>query len=809
MADLNLSTLTEADIITKRVMPAILDAGWNDTTQIRQEVKLRDGKVIVRGKVAARRTVKSADIVLYHKPGIPLAVIEAKANKHEIGKGMQQGIEYARLLDVPFVFATNGDGFIFRDATATEGELLEKHITLDEFPSPAELWHKLCVWKGYTEAQLPVITQDYYDDGSGKAPRYYQLQAINKTIEAVSAGQNRVLLVMATGTGKTYTAFQIIWRLWKAKSKKRILFLADRNILVDQTKNNDFLPFGTAMTKVTGRTIDPAFEIHLALYQAITGPEEDQKAFKQVAPDFFDLIVIDECHRGSASEDSAWREILDYFSAATQIGLTATPKETHEVSSTDYFGDPVYIYSLKEGIEDGFLAPYKVVRVDIDVDLQGWRPTKGQTDKNGELIDDRIYNQKDFDRTMVIDERTELVAKTITDYLKRTNPMDKTIIFCNDIDHAERMRRALVNLNPEQVKKNDKYVMKITGDDDIGKAQLDNFINPKKAYPVIATTSELMTTGVDAKTCKLVVLDQNIQSMTKFKQIIGRGTRIDERYGKLWFTILDFKKATELFADERFDGVPEKVMDTTPEDIADPDSDFEEQFDEHDEEVEDVVTGADEDPAPYTVTGTDDVGPLPEDDENKVRKFHVNGVAVGVIAQRVQYYDADGKLVTESFKDYTRKTLLKEYASLDDFTRKWQDAERKEAIIRELEQQGIIWEVLAEEVGKELDPFDMLCHVVYGQPPLTRKERAENVRKRNYFTKYSDAAQAVLNTLLDKYADAGVQEIESIQVLKLKPFDSMGTLPEIIKSGFGDRNGYNQAISELESEIYHLPPRSA
>lgn len=407
---------------------------------------------------------------------------------------------------------------------------------------PAELWQKFRLWKGYTQAQLPVITQDYYDDGSGKSPRYYQLQAINKTIEAVSNGQNRVLLVMATGTGKTYTAFQIIWRLWKSKNKKRILFLADRNILVDQTKNNDFQPFGTAMTKVSGRTIDPAYEIHLALYQAITGPEEDQKAFKQVAPDFFDLIVIDECHRGSASEDSAWREILDYFSSATQIGLTATPKETHEVSSTDYFGDPVYVYSLKEGIEDGFLAPYKVVRVDIDVDLQGWRPTKGQTDLNGEVIDDRIYNQKDFDRTMVIDERTELVARTITDYLKRTNPMDKTIVFCNDIDHAERMRRALVNLNPEQVKKNDKYVMKITGDDEIGKAQLDNFINPKKPYPVIATTSELMTTGVDAKTCKLVVLDQNIQSMTKFKQIIGRGTRIDERYGKLWFTILDFKK---------------------------------------------------------------------------------------------------------------------------------------------------------------------------------------------------------------------------------------------------------------------------
>ncbi|WP_224267454.1 EcoAI/FtnUII family type I restriction enzme subunit R [Escherichia coli] len=810
MAELNLSNLTEADIITKCVMPAILNAGWDNTTQIRQEVKLRDGKVIVRGKVAARRTVKSADIVLYHKPGIPLAVIEAKANKHEIGKGMQQGIEYARLLDVPFVFATNGDGFIFRDATAAEGECLEKQITLDDFPTPAELWRKFCLWKGYTQAQLPVITQDYYDDGSGKSPRYYQLQAINKTIEAVSNGQNRVLLVMATGTGKTYTAFQIIWRLWKSKNKKRILFLADRNILVDQTKNNDFQPFGTAMTKVSGRTIDPAYEIHLALYQAITGPEEDQKAFKQVAPDFFDLIVIDECHRGSASEDSAWREILDYFSSATQIGLTATPKETHEVSSTDYFGDPVYVYSLKEGIEDGFLAPYKVVRVDIDVDLQGWRPTKGQTDLNGEVIDDRIYNQKDFDRTMVIDERTELVARTITDYLKRTNPMDKTIVFCNDIDHAERMRRALVNLNPEQVKKNDKYVMKITGDDEIGKAQLDNFINPKKPYPVIATTSELMTTGVDAKTCKLVVLDQNIQSMTKFKQIIGRGTRIDERYGKLWFTILDFKKATELFADERFDGIPEKVMDTTPEDIADPESDFEEKLEEISEHDEEQVTGVDEPPAPpYQVTDTDDVGPLPEEDEKKIRKFHVNGVAVGVIAQRVQYYDADGKLVTESFKDYTRKTLLKEYASLNDFTRKWQDADRKEAIIHELEQQGIIWEVLAEEVGKDLDPFDMLCHVVYGQPPLTRKERAENVRKRNYFTKYSEAAQAVLDNLLDKYADAGVQEIESIQVLKLKPFDSMGTLPEIIKTGFGDRNGYNQALSELENEIYQLPPRSA
>ncbi|EHW0902342.1 DEAD/DEAH box helicase family protein [Salmonella enterica] len=809
MADLNLSTLTEADIITKRVMPAILKAGWDNTTQIRQEVKLRDGKVIVRGKVAARRTVKSADIVLYHKLNMPLAVIEAKANKHEIGKGMQQALGYAHLLDVPFVFATNGDGFIFHDKTATGA--IEREITLDEFPTPDELWQKYCQWKGYTAAQMPIVTQDYYNDGSEKRLRYYQLQAINKTLEAVSNGQNRLLLVMATGTGKTLTAFHIIWRLWRSGVKKRILFLADRNVLVDQTRLDDFQPFGSSMTKITGRTLDPAFEIHLALYQALTGNEEHQKAFKQVSPDFFDLIIIDECHRGSASEDSAWREILDYFSSATQIGMTATPKETHEVSNSDYFGDPIYTYSLKEGIEDGFLAPYKVVRVDIDVDLQGWRPVRGQSDLNGELIDDRIYNQKDFDRTMVIDERTELVAKTITDYLKRTNPMDKTIVFCEDIPHAERMRRALINLNPEMVKRNDKYVMKITGDDEEGKGQLQNFSDKKKEWPVIVTTSELMTTGVNVKTCKLIVLDQTIRSMTKFKQIIGRGTRIEQDYGKLWFTILDFKKATELFADERFDGIPEKVMEATPDDISDPDSGFNETLEEETPDVfaDEDINGADEDPATYTTSTMGGSGPLPEEEDNRVRKFHINGVTVGVVSQRVQYYDADGRLVTESFKDYTRKTVLKECASLDDFVRKWQDADRKAAVIKELELQGILWDVLAEEVGKDLDPFDMLCHVVYGQPPLTRKERADNVRKRNYFTKYSDAAQTVLSNLLDKYADAGVEEIENIQVLKLKPFDQMGTLQEIITDGFGDKGTYMQAVSDLESEIYQLPPRSA
>jgi type I restriction enzyme R subunit len=802
--------LSETDIISKFIMPAIKDAGWDDMYQIRQEVKLRDGKVVVRGNMGVRKTVKSADIVLYHKPSMPLAVIEAKANKHEVGKGIQQGLDYARLLDVPFIFASNGDGFIFHDKTNTD--VLEREITLGEFPSPQELWAKYCAFKGYADYQMPMITQDYYDDGSGKAPRYYQIQAINKTVEAVSKGQNRVLLVMATGTGKTYTAFQIIWRLWKANAKKRILFLADRNVLIDQTRINDFQPFGQAMTKITGRKVDPAYEIHLALYQALTGPEDSQKAYKQVDPDFFDLIIIDECHRGSAAEDSAWREILEYFNAATQIGLTATPKETEEVSNTDYFGEPAYMYSLKEGIEDGFLAPYKVVRVDIDLDLQGWRPTKGQVDKKGNLIEDRIYNQKDFDRTMVIDERTQLVAETITNYLKRTGEMDKTIVFCNDIDHADRMRRALINCNPEQYAKNDKYVMKITGDDEIGKGQLDNFINPKKAYPVIATTSELMTTGVDAKTCKLVVLDQSIQSMTKFKQIIGRGTRIDDKYNKLWFTILDFKKATELFADERFDGIPEKIIATTAEAINDPESNIDDVLNNPDANAdENVDTSDNESDSGFDDPAQDHIGDGIIDgggwtDPEKVNKYHVKGVKVLKVAERVQYYDSDGKLVTESFKDYTRKTLTKQFATLDEFVLRWNESERKQTIIDELASEGILWDALEQEVGKDLDPFDMICHVVFDQPALTRQERANNVKKRNYFTQYSEQAQGVLNRLLDKYADAGVSEVENLQTIKVYPFTEIGSFSEILKKGFGGRSQYDQAITELETAIYSFKP---
>lgn len=801
--------LSETDIITKFILPAVEQSGWNPMTQLRQEVKLRDGKVIVRGQVGARKTVKSADIVLYHKPNMPLAVIEAKANKHEIGKGMQQGLDYARLLDVPFVFASNGDGFAFHDKTAIDqGGELESEITLADFPSPEALWQKYCAWKGFTEDQLPLITQDYYDDGSGKSPRYYQLQAINKTIEAVSAGQDRILLVMATGTGKTYTAFQIIWRLWKAKEKKRILFLADRNILVDQTRLNDFQPFGPAMTKITGRKVDPAYEIHLALYQALTGPEEHQKAYKQVDRDFFDLIVIDECHRGSAADDSAWREILEYFGSATQIGLTATPKETDEVSNIDYFNEPVYTYSLKEGIEDGFLAPYKVVRVDLDVDLQGWRPTKGQLDQNGELIKDRIYNQKDFDRVMVIDERTQLVAETITAYLQRTDPMAKTIVFCNDIDHAERMRRALVNLNKDQVAKNDKYVMKITGDDEIGKAQLDNFINPKRAYPVIATTSELMTTGVDAQTCKLVVLDQTIQSMTKFKQIIGRGTRINDKFNKLWFTILDFKKATELFADERFDGIPEKVMITDPNKIIDQDDpSFDDELNKDDDEGSpDNTTEPGEGITDVDTTAGDggSRGDSGGGEGEPYVKYRVKGVAVNKIAERVQYYDTDGKLVTESFKDYTRNAVTKHFTSLDDFVRKWKDSERKQAVIDELAAEGVIWQALEEEVGKDMDPFDLICHIAYDQPPLTRKERAENVKKRNYFAKYSEVAQTVLNVLVEQYADAGISQLEQtgFAELKVPKLKALGNPMQIVQKEFGGKPQYKQALSELEEQLY-------
>jgi type I restriction enzyme, R subunit len=792
---MNKKQLSERDICTKYITPALTRAGWDIQTQIREEFALTQGRILVRGKLHTRAQNKRADYVLFYKPNIPIAIIEAKDNNHSLGDGMQQGLGYAEMLQVPFVFSSNGDGFLFHNKIATAGPI-ERELGLNEFPSPHQLWQRWAEHQELTEQQESLVIQDYYSDGSNKTPRYYQLLAINKTIEAIAKGQNRILLVMATGTGKTFTAFQIIWRLWRSKTKKRILFLADRNILVTQTMTNDFKPFGSAMTRIQKRQANKAYEIYLSLYQAVTGSEEEQNIYKQFSPDFFDLIIVDECHRGSAAEDSAWRQILEYFSAAAQIGLTATPKETKDVSNIDYFGEPIYTYSLRQGIEDGFLAPYKVVRIDFDKDLAGWRPSKGMVDKYGNEIEDRIYNQRDFDRTLVLEKRTQMVARKITEFLKQTNRFDKTIVFCQDIDHAERMRQALANENADLVAENHRYVTRITGDSEEGKAELDNFIFPESKYPVIAVTSKLMSTGVDAQTCKLIVLDQRVQSMTEFKQIIGRGTRINEDYGKFYFTIIDFKKATELFADPDFDGDPVQIYE--PQDLEDspvpplPEGEVQEgEVQEGEEEQYPEVR----DPS-LGVAEWDDAEYHPS-----VRRYVVANVEVKVIAERVQYFDANGKLITESLKNYTRKTLAKEFASLNDFLRHWSSAEKKQAIVDELANEGVFFEALAEEIGRDCDPFDLLCHVVWDMPPLTRRERAEQVKKRNYFTQYGDQARRVLEALLEKYADEGVGQIEETQILTIAPFTQFGTPIEIIRA-FGGAENYQRALRELKASLY-------
>lgn len=747
---------------------------------------LTEGRIIVRGKLTTRGRQKRADYVLFHKPNIPIAIIEAKDRGHSVGGGMQQGLEYAAMLDVPFVFSSNGAGFLFHDRTASDGAI-EQEIDLNSFPSPQELWSRYKRWKGISDQQEAIVAQDYFDDGSGKAPRYYQTLAVNRSVEAVAQGKPRQLLVMATGTGKTYTAFQIIWRLWKSGTKKRMLFLADRNILIDQTKTNDFKPFGGAMTKITNRNADKSYEIYLSLYQAVTGTEESANIYKQFSRDFFDLIIIDECHRGSAAADSAWREILQYFDTATQIGLTATPKETKDVSNSDYFGDPIYTYSLRQGIEDGFLAPYKVIRYDLDKDVVGYRPERGTTDRYGHEVEDRIYNQRDFDRKLVLDERTKLVARKITEFLKATNRFDKTIVFCEDTEHAERMRQALSNENADLVAENHRYVMRITGDDQQGKAELDNFIDPKVPYPVIATTSKLLSTGVDAKTCKLIVLDQRIQSITEFKQIIGRGTRIDEEHGKKFFTIMDFKRATELFADPEFDGDPVQIYEPGAGDLAVPPDD-ESAYGALGEEEKDVLRDL----------GTNELAP------DQPRKFYVDGVEVQILSKRVQYLGADGRLITESLSSYAKKALQKDYRTLDEFLRRWSDADKKQVIIDELESLGVAFDGLRDEVrnGDQCSAFDLICHVAYGQPPLTRRERADNVKKRNYFAKYEAKTRAVLEALLDKYADEDIATLENAGVLRLKPFTAMGTPVEIMKGVFGGKSGYQTAIKDLENEIY-------
>lgn len=775
---INKKKLSEEDIKMQYITPAIEKAGWNIKAQVRAEYGFTDGRIIVRGNLVARGKRKRADYILNYKPNIPIAIIEAKDNKKSMGAGMQQALEYGEILDIPFIYSSNGDGFIEHDNFTGK----ERRLNLEEFPSPNNLWERYRKEKGLQPHEEKIIKEDYFFDMSGKSPRYYQRIAINRTVEAIAKGQDRILLIMATGTGKTYTAFQIIYRLWKSKTKKRILFLADRNILVDQTMANDFKHFGDKMIKVNRKDVDKAHEIYLALYQSMTGTEDWQNIYKQFSPEFFDLVVIDECHRGSAKDNSAWREILEYFNSATQIGLTATPKETKDISTSTYFGDPVYTYSLKQGIDDGFLAPYKVVRIGLDKDLEGYRPEKGKLDKYGNLIEDRIYNVSDYDKNLILEKRTELVAQKVTEFLKKTDRYNKTIVFCVDIDHAERMRQALINENSDLVKENNKYIMRITGDNDEGKAQLDNFIDPESNYPTIVTTSKLMTTGVDAQTCKLIVLDNNINSMTEFKQIIGRGTRIKVEYGKQFFTILDFRGVTRLFADPEFDGDPVIIYEP--------------------EEGDDIVPPEENDNPDegFEGNGTTDGDEGGEGETGKIR-YVVNDVPVMVIKERVEYYDKDGKLVTESLKDYTKKNIRKEYANLNEFINRWNKEEKKTVIIGELKDRGVLLDAIREEVDKDLDDFDLILHLAFDQKPLTRKERADNVKKRNYFGKYRDIAKDVLEALLDKYMNEGISEIESMEILKLEPFTKIASPTKIIKA-FGGRDKYLKTIKELENQIY-------
>jgi type I restriction enzyme R subunit len=782
--------LSETDIRTKYITPNLVKAGWDIKKQIREEVFFTAGRIILSGKIIKRGVPKKADYILYYKSNIPLAVVEAKDNNHSVGEGMQQALDYAEILDVPFAFSSNGDAFVFHDNTTGE----EKELALHSFPSPTHLWDLYKKYKGITkETEEKIVTADYYFEQDWKEPRYFQRIAINRAIEAIAKGQKRVLLVMATGTGKTYTAFQILWRLRQSGKVKRILYLADRNVLINQAKNNDLKPFSKVAVKVSKRKADPSYEVYFALYQGISGVEEWKDIYKQFSPNFFDVVLVDECHRGSARIDSAWREILEYFNSAIQIGLTATPKETKEVSNISYFGEPIYIYSLKQGIEDGFLAPYRVIRVSINKDVTGYRPKKGELDKYGYEIPDIVYTSREFDKRIVIDERTKIVAQKITEFLKNTNRFDKTIVFCVDIEHAERMRQALINENKDLVKENSKYIMRITGDNEIGKRQLDNFIDPASKYPVIATTSKLMNTGVDAQTCKLIVLDSPIQSMTEFKQIIGRGTRIREDYGKHYFTIMDFRNVTNLFADPEFDGEPVQVK-TFKQDAEIKPTDIE-TTEERLEEGERILV------TPY-------VG-FNEEEPTKIRKFYVKQTEVKVINETVQYLDPSGKLITESLVDFTKNKVNGEFRSLNEFLQKWNILDKKMVLIEELENEGILFECLREQIpnGKDYDPFDLVLHVAYGKKLLTRSERAKKVKDDTYFDKYGAQARRVIDALLDKYTDEGIENLENPEVLRVNPLTKFGRPLEIMKL-FGGKKGYKALIKAIEARLYKVANHS-
>lgn len=768
---INKKTLSETDIRTKYITPAILKAGWNPMTQLREEYAVTKGRIIARGKICKREKPLKADYVLFYKLNKPIAVVEAKDNNHTMSDGMQQALQYATMMDIPFVFSSNGDGFVFHNKLITEGAV-EITLSNDEFPSPETLWQTYHGQSHVSPQRDKIIDEPYYSDNPDKQPRYYQMNAINRTVEAIADGQKRVLLVMATGTGKTYMAFQIIWRLWKAGIKKRTLFLADRRALVSQPMTDDFAPFKDHMTWVTKTNFDTAHEIYLALYQGLSGEDEgDNSLFRQFSPGFFDLIVVDECHRGSAKVDSQWREVLDYFHSATQIGLTATPKETTAVSNTDYFGEPIYTYSLKQGINDGFLAPYRVIRIFFDKDIEGFVPYDGQLDDNGEIIDNRVYNTTDFDTNIVLAKRTKLVAKTVSDYLKRHNcRMDKSIFFCVDQEHADRMRRALVNENADLCAKDDRYVMRITANDEAGVKQLDNFRNVESNYPVLVTTSRLLSTGVNIPTVKYIILDSNIRSVAEFKQIIGRGTRVREDLGKMYFTIFDFRDVTRLFHDPDFDGPIEQEDDFEPQEPG---------------------------PGPE---GPPKVDP-PGGGDGK-QKYLLGGEAVTIVQKHIQYLDKNGNLITESLIDYTKRNVRSEYASLNDFLTAWCSAERKQVIVDELEKRGVFFDDLCDAVGKDLDPFDLILHIVFDQPPLTRKERADNVRKHNYFTKYGQQAAEILEAMLTKYADSGLSDLENVDVLKVDPIKQYGTQVYIVNKIFGGIDKFRQAVKELEEEIY-------
>ncbi|KAF5043043.1 Type III restriction enzyme, res subunit [anaerobic digester metagenome] len=776
--------MTEEDIKFQFITPAIT-AKWN-RDRITMETKITDGKINLKGNIVFREKPKKADYVLYINANNPIAIVEAKDNKHTVSHGLQQAMTYAQMIDVPFAYSSNGDAFYEHDFLTGQ----ERQIPLSEFPSPNELMARYQAAKGLNDKENQIISQPYYTSQTTYAPRYYQRNAVNRTVDAIAKGQQRLLLVMATGTGKTYTAFQIVYRLLKSGMKKKVLYLADRNILVDQSIQQDFAPLEKTIHKINFAKDDPvtitSHEVYFSLYQQLTDREDDEgedgedgedETVSRLATlfqkDFFDLIIVDECHRGSAKKDSNWRKILDYFSSATQIGMTATPKETKYISNIDYFGEPIYIYSLREGIEDGFLAPFRVINIHTNIG-EGWRPLKGQRDKNGLEIEDRIYTNSDFDHKIIIEDRTYEVAREITEYLKSTDRMQKTIVFCATEDHAERMRIALINLNTDMVRQNPDYVVRITGSDVYGKSKIDYFISVSAKYPVIATTSKLLSTGADCKMTKLIVLDQMVGSMTEFKQIIGRGTRLREKEGKMHFTVMDFRNVTRLFADPDWDGPIEQD--------------------------DDYGKGGTKPVTPGTVTP-----PGSGTDPNEKPIVDEQGCTVKVIGKTVSIYDANGQLLRqESIIDYTKSNILGSYASLDNFIRQWSAEEKKESIKHLLLERGIDLESMkADQSMADVDDFDFICHVAFNQKPLTRRERANNVKKRDFLSKYKGVARDILESLLDKYMNTGIYEIEKTEILKLDPFLKFGR-PSKIAQFFGGKDGYLKAVKELEKELYKV-----